>query len=400
VVVDTNVLLEGMTIPKGTTVVITAMVLRELEKLKLSNNPSLAFEARRAVRWLEQHRNKLLFDLKDYKVQLGEAFDPDYADNKLIQCCLINQYALMTHDLLLKQKAAGFGIPLVEPVQNNQHYAGYLEVEANDPRYTKLCHNIYKNHFDLLINQYLIVRNEEKIVDLLKWNGEFHVHVRPRGFETSYFGKFAPRDVYQRCALDSLKSNALTMIKGKAGSGKSLIALNFAMREIELGHYNRLICFVNPMAVRNSAKLGYYPGTRDEKIMDSAIGSMLLSKFGDRMILEELIKGKEKEAPKLILLPFSDLRGFDTTGMKAIVYIIEAQNLSIDLMKLALQRVGEDSKMIIDGDFEAQVDHVSYESSNNGMARLSEVFRGEPFYGEVELPIIYRSKIARKADEM
>jgi predicted ribonuclease YlaK len=376
------------------------MVLRELEKLKLSSNPTLAFEARRAVRWLVQQKSKLLFDLKDYKVQLGESFDPDYTDNKLIQCCLNNQYTLMTHDLLLRQKAVGFGIPLVEPVQKQQHYSGYLEVEANDPRYAKLCHNIYENHFNLLINQYLIIRNEDKIVDLLKWNGEYHVHVRPRGFETSYFGKFAPRDVYQRCALDSLKSNALTMIKGKAGSGKSLIALNFAMREIEQGNYHRLICFVNPMAVRNSAKLGYYPGTRDEKIMDSAIGSMLLSKFGDRMILDELIKGKDKEPPKLILLPFSDLRGFDTTGMKAIIYIIEAQNLSTDLMKLALQRAGEDSKLIIDGDFEAQVDHVSYEGANNGMARLSEVFRGEPFYGEIELPIIYRSKIARKADEM
>jgi predicted ribonuclease YlaK len=190
------------------------------------------------------------------------------------------------------------------------------------------------------------------------------------------------------------------MIKGKAGSGKSLIALSYAMREIEKGKYDRLICFVNPMASRNSAKLGFYPGTRDEKIMDSAIGSMLCSKFGDKMIVEELLKGKDKEPPRLILLPFSDIRGFDTTGLRAIVYIIEAQNLDVDLMKLAVQRIGEDSKLVIDGDFDTQVDHSSYEGANNGMRRLSEVFRGEDYYGEVELPYIYRSEIAKKADEM
>ena len=60
-----------------------------------------------------------------------------------------------------------------------------------------------------------------------------------------------------------------------------------------------------------------------------------------RMIQEE----------KLILLPMSDVRGYDTSGMRAGVYISEAQNMSINLMKLALQRIGEDSVCIIDGDF-------------------------------------------------
>ena len=43
---------------------------------------------------------------------------------------------------------------------------------------------------------------------------------------------------------------------------------------------------------------------------------------------------------QLLLLPMSDIRGFDTSGMRAGVYITEAQNLSIDLMKLDLQRIG------------------------------------------------------------
>jgi predicted ribonuclease YlaK len=70
------------------------------------------------------------------------------------------------------------------------------------------------------------------------------------------------------------------------------------------------------------------------------------------------------------------------------------------LLKLGIQRLGNDSKMIIDGDFSAQVDSRAYEGANNGMRRVSEVFRGEFYYGEVELPIIYRSEMAKKAEEM
>lgn len=399
-VVDTNVLLHGFDRLRGHEIVITSMVLRELEKHKLSTNGQLAYLARTATRLIEEKKTLFTFDTKDYQVNLGEDFDPHYTDNKILQCCLDNGYGLVTYDLLLKLKAHGFGIHVLDLVDQEEPYTGYLEIDVEDERYADLCHNLDGNYFNLLTNQYLIVKNGNKYVDLLRWTGESHVYVRPRGFETVYFGKFSPKDAYQRCALDSLKNNQLTMIKGKAGTGKSLIALNFAMREIERGRYDRLICFVNPMESRNSAKLGFYPGTRDEKVMDSAVGSMLCSKFGDKMVVEELMKGKEKEPSKLLLLPFSDIRGFDTTGMKAIVYIIEAQNLDIELMKLAVQRVGEDSKLIIDGDFEAQVDHHSYEGVNNGMRRLSEVFRGEEYYGEVELPIIYRSQLARKADEM
>ena len=102
---------------------------------------------------------------------------------------------------------------------------------------------------------------------------------------------------------------------------------------------------------------------------------------------------------KLLLLPFSDIRGFDTTNSKAIVYITEAQNLDISLIKLAIQRISEDCQLIIDGDYNSQVDLQAFEGNNNGMRRVSEVFRGQSFYGEVELPIIYRSKMAEWAEK-
>ena len=86
--------------------------------------------------------------------------------------------------------------------------------------------------------------------------------------------------------------------------------------------------------------------------------------------------------------------------MNAAIYISEAQNLDIELMRLALQRIGEDSICVIDGDFSHQVDMSIYAGSHNGMRRVSEVFRGQPYYGEVELKNIYRSQIAKQAELM
>lgn len=138
-----------------------------------------------------------------------------------------------------------------------------------------------------------------------------------------------------------------------------------------------------------------YPGSKNEKLLDSSIGNMLSSKLGGRIAVEQLIAQN-----KLELLPLSDLRGFDTTGMNCGVYIAEAQNTDIELMKLALQRIGEDSICIIDGDFNTQVDMTQYAGINNGMRRASEVFRGEDLYGEVELKNIYRARIADIAERM
>lgn len=99
--------------------------------------------------------------------------------------------------------------------------------------------------------------------------------------------------------------------------------------------------------------MGYYPGSKDEKLLDSQIGNLLISKVGGRIEVERMMHDEE-----LILLPMSDIRGYDTSGMRAGIYISEAQNLSVNLMKLALQRIGDDSICIIDGDCKTQVDDI------------------------------------------
>lgn len=84
--------------------------------------------------------------------------------------------------------------------------------------------------------------------------------------------------------------------------------------------------------------------------------------------------------------------------MRAGIYISEAQNLDRVLIKLALQRVGEDCICIIDGDEKTQVDDIHFSGANNGMRRVSKVFRGKDIYGEVTLKNIYRSRISQMAE--
>ena len=173
----------------------------------------------------------------------------------------------------------------------------------------------------------------------------------------------------------------------------TLSCLAFLMSQLEKHRIDKIIVFCNTVATMGSAKLGFYPGTRLEKLLDSQIGNLLSSKLGGREGVERLI-----DDGKLELLPLSDIRGLDTNGMKAGIYISEAQNLDRALMKLAIQRVGEDCICLIDGDSKAQVDDLRYAGINSGMRRLSQVFRGQDFYGEVELKHVYRSRIAEVAE--
>ena len=202
-----------------------------------------------------------------------------------------------------------------------------------------------------------------------------------------------PRSVNQKKLVTDYAMHDMLFAIGPAGSGKTYTAIALAVRALKNKEVKRIV-LCRP-AVEAGEKLGFLPGTQLEKLTDSSLGNMLGAKFGDKYEINRLVSEH-----KLDILPMCDIRGYDTTGLKCAVYITEAQNLDISLMKLALQRIGEDSICIIDGDNAAQVDLAQYAGYNNGMRRLSEVFRGADFYGEVKLQNIYRGRIAKLADLM
>jgi len=383
--------------------IVCSTVSDELDKHKESSDEVKPYKARRALKWIKENQNKIEFVVSDICNNKFDNYDESNSDTKILSACVDNKADICTVDrgMWIRAKSFGIGIVEIDTDDNESDYCGYLKLEidksnTNDQNMlAKIYENLCDNIMGLMTNQYLYVveSDSNKPIDLLKWTGKELVTVGDKAVNTELFGKFKCKDEMQRMAMDSLLSNKVTMIKGKPGSGKSLISLVHAINMIERRKFDKLVVFCNPLASRNSAKLGFLPGTKDEKLLDSSVGNMLSSKFGDRLQVERMI-----QEGKLLLYPMSDIRGYDSTGQNALIYIMEAQNLDIPLAKMAIQRVGEDCQLIIDGDYCAQVDSPAFEGRNNGMRRISEVFRGADFYGEVELGNIYRSRMAALAD--
>ena len=384
----------------------------ELEHIKTSKNKDeeTRYKARKITHLLDENNNMYEAVTVDYKKYIDDilnvfGLNPEDPDNIIVYSAWcksqeIKDLVFVTNDICCKNIAKNIFKLNVESANDyiDEDYKGFTEISLTEEQMAYFYSNLNENMFDLYVNEYLILKDHNDVtVDKFRWNGDNHENIKFGQIKSDYFGTVKPYngDVYQQCALDSLTQNKITMLKGKSGSGKSYLALGWLFYLLEKHKIDKIIVFCNTVATMNSAKLGYYPGSKDDKLLDSAIGNMLGAKLGGIFMVDQLIQEN-----KLVLLPMSDIRGYDTTGMNAGVYITEAQNMDISLMKLALQRIGEDCICIIDGDYTTQVDMNQYAGNNNGMRRMSEVFRGQDFYGEIELQHIFRSKIAEIADMM
>ena len=101
---------------------------------------------------------------------------------------------------------------------------------------------------------------------------------------------------------------------------------------------------------------------------------------------------------KLVIIPAGDCRGYEVPKNSG-VYIMEAQNLDTTLLRMLLQRIGDDCKVIVDGDREEQTDLDIY-ADDNGMEKMSEVYRGEDIFGQIDLQSIERCRIGKIAERM
>lgn len=399
VVVDTSKLMEDILEMKSIIddyqIVIPEIVLEELDNHKDNyKDTTRSYKGRNAIRFINKHYDKFTFGECDDEIVKN--------DNKIIDVAIRNKAMVFTGDICMQVKARAHGLNILETGGKvlEQKYNGYKEVYVNDKKNDIKLAEIYSNRicnpFDLKLNEYLLIKDEnERLKDKMKYTKDGFVSFNNRILDSSYIGKIKPRDEYQSCLIDSLINNQMTMVRGKAGSGKSLLSLAYALSEIESGKYNKLIVISNCVKSKHAGEIGFLPGTKLDKMMGSFVGGMLSSKLGGAESVYQMI-GRDK----LEIMNMSEIRGYDTTDMKAIIYVVEAQNMNIDLMKLAIQRVGEDCKLIIDGDNNSQVDMAAFEGENNGMTRISNVFKGQDFYGEVELRNIHRSRIAKIADRM
>ena len=384
---------------------ISSITLKEIERIKTASNkdPDIKYAARQLLRLFnDEDCYTICIHTLDIEDPIREA-NIDITDDTRILSDAISfnnkiPIVFITNDLSLKAIASLF-LPnnqISSLTLDDDEYLGYQDITMTE---TEMADFYSGNSLPkCLINEYINIRNNDnEIVDTRCWDGQEFRPLRYSSFNSHWLGEVKPYkgDIYQAMLADSLLNNKITMAKGPAGSGKTFLSFAYLLSQLEKGKIDKIVVFCNTVATKNSAKLGFYPGTRDEKLLDSQIGNLLSSKLGGKLAVEQLINDE-----KLLLLPMSDVRGYDTSGMNAGIYISEAQNMDISLLKLALQRIGEDSICIIDGDLKTQVDLVEFSGSNNGMRRASKVFRGHSIYGEVTLQKVHRSEIAKLAEEM
>lgn len=384
-------------------ITIPMYVLEELDNLK-NKEGDKGFKARRALRNIEKYADDIEIYLPtddEYHYFLPACWATGKMDNEIINSAAIlksagNQVKVLSNDLNVRLKCESVEIDAESYYEIIEINSGWLQVNLSEEECLSLDDEAIASM--LKTGQYLLV-DEKGTGDLFAiYSRDNENKIRcvvPRHIYSSHFGRIEALDEFQMCAIDSLYKDNLTVITGKAGSGKTLLSLSYALQEVFSGKRSKLIIFANPVKTRGSEQLGYYPGDRTEKLMQNSVGAMLVSKFGgDPMAVDQLIQDGMLE-----ILPFSDIRGFEVSESQ-IMYISEAQNLNVDLAKLAIQRCAEGAKIILEGDPQTQVDHYSFEGNQNGLRRVIEVFEGTEGFSHVYLPNIRRSKIADLADKM
>jgi predicted ribonuclease YlaK len=374
---------------------ISSITLDELEKIKISRDKDeeTKHRVRKLLYWMYLHQDRytVILHSGDYK----------NADDAIIEdACSIKDdiVTFFTSDLSCYHRARIklCYVEYVSDMKENDKYTGYKKfapmlTEAENDLYERIFNN--ENFADFIENEYLVVNCGNGKKDYFKWKNNRFEKVPFRTVESMHFGIFKPRNDEQVLALDSMFTNRITLLGGPAGSGKSAASLAYLFNQLENGKIDRIIVFCNPVAAKNAAKLGFYPGELRLKLLSSQVGNVLTSKIGDSVEVDRLI-----DSGKLVLIPAADLRGYETPANSG-VYIMEAQNYDTVLMRMLLQRIGNDCQVILDGDRFEQTDLDIYEN-DNGMRKVSEVFRGEKIFGQVDLKKIERDEIARIAERM
>ena len=401
---DTNALLSLNEAVFEDYFLVSDVTLRELESIKQNKNKDedVRCKAKNLSHLLDKYSDNygcvsFDIDVQDYiyltlpSVLLGNNDEcicscAKYYNDKVMPVVFIS------NDICCKNIARKvFGLTVESVYEKDSGYTGFKEITLSDEELEKQTddESIFDNKYNLLRNEYAIIKDTKgDVFATFRCEGEKLVPLYTGDIRSMYFDKIKPKDVYQRCAIDSLMNNTITAISGKAGSGKSMLSIMVAMNLIETYKYDRLVVMFNPTKTRGAADMGYYGGDFIEKAMQNSIGQILTTKFGDAAIVDILLKQE-----KLKLLSMADARGTEIRDHE-ILWITEAQNTSVDLIKLSLSRVSSGAKVFIEGDYTSQVDSKMFEGQNNGLKRVIDRFQGHEEFGYVQLQNVWRSKIA------
>ena len=433
-VIDTNVVLFDHTCIytfHEHDVALSVVVLEELDRFKRGND-LINIEARQFIRELDtladsrslseglplgEGRGRLFLEVGEpASSKVSRAFALSKPDHRILALAeelrerrKDRDVILVSKDVNLRIKAKSLGLVAEDyttgKVRNVERlYPGTACWEGlsgevitrfhNEPHAVPLAE--FKGREALLPNQYLVMRNGSL--------SALAHHNRAAGTLERVTKRMAygvePRNAEQIFALDALlrpEVQLLTMT-GRAGTGKTLLALAAALEQRRLYHQ---IYLARPMVPLGNRDIGFLPGDVKSKLDPymqplwdniSVIRHRLSPESREHKALAEMI-----EHEKIMVAPLAYIRG---RSLDHVFFIVdEAQNLTPHEVKTIITRAGEGSKVVFTGDIH-QIDTPYLDSQSNGLTFLVDRMKDQELFAHVNLVKGERSPLAELASNL
>jgi len=433
-ILDTNVILHDSACIhqfKDNDIYIPITVIEELDKFKKGNNV-INCNARDFLRTLDAlSSDKMLnggVSIDDGKgsisIRLDTDLDPIVRENfyditpdiRILNIAYsiakkneFRNVIFVTKDVNLRLKARSIGLitenynsKFVENI--SEMYTGLKVVEnisseVLDELYQKPYEtetNRLGTDLELFSNENLVLRNGSKSA-LAFFDGTQQTVklIQPK---VCYGVK--PRNSEQTFALNAMLNPdvSLVTVSGKAGTGKTLLALAAALATKQ--RY-RQIFIARPVVPLSNKDLGFLPGDVASKLDPymqplydnlSVIQNQFNENGSNGKKIKELI-----EEEKIVITPISYIRG--RSIVRVFFIVDEAQNLTPHEVKTIITRAGEGTKIIFTGDI-FQIDHPYLDSQTNGLAYIIEKMKGQRLYAHINLEKGERSELAELASKI
>jgi PhoH-like ATPase len=418
-VLDTSVLLSD---PKSIfrfaehAVVLPVVVVSELEAKR--HDPEIGYFARQALRNLDELR--VQHERLDFPIAVGDAggslrVELNHSnmsvlpsglqlgdnDSRILAVAmnLANDgldVVVVSKDLPLRVKAASVGLAAEEyraELAVDSGYTGLAEIDVSSEQMTELYDDaVISSRLvqDLPVNTSLVIKSDRgSALGRVVAKGELKV---VRG-DRDVFGLHG-RSAEQRLAIDLLLDPEIGIVSlgGRAGTGKSALALCAGLEAVLEKQQHRKIMVFRPLYAVGGQELGYLPGDKDEKM--NPWGQAVFDTLGalvSENVLEEVV-----ERGLLEVLPLTHIRGRSLHD--AFVIVDEAQSLERNVLLTVLSRIGQNSRVVLTHDV-AQRDNLRV-GRHDGVASVIETLKGHPLFAHITLTRSERSAIAALVTEM
>jgi len=411
-VLDTSVLLSD---PRAFfrfaehSVVIPVVVITELEGKR--HDPEIGYFARQALRHLDELR--IEHGRLDFPVPVGndgtlrvELNNTDQmilpsgmrtgGNDSRILAVAMNiakdgaEVTVVSKDLPMRVKAASLGLTAEEYLAEQAMDSGWTGIASLDVSGDELS-DLYESEVaaseqvvGLPVNTGLIIHSERgSALGRVTGDGEFRL---VRG-DRDAFGLHG-RSAEQRIALDLLLDPEVGIVSlgGRAGTGKSALALCAALESVLERQQQKKIIVFRPLFAVGGQELGYLPGDQAEKMgpWGQAVFDTLGSVVSGNVLEEVLARGL------LEVLPLTHIRGRSLHD--AFVIVDEAQSLERNVLLTVLSRIGQNSRVVLTHDV-GQRDNLRV-GRHDGVASVIETLKGHALFGHVTLTRSERSAIA------